>query len=230
MKKTDRNSEEEIEYITLAESECERDLGIYMDNKLTFKEHIRRITAKANSVVGVIRRSFDFLTKEILALLLKALVRPILEYGNSVWQPNQKALCQDVEDVQRRATKLLASIKEMSYPERLKKLKLPSLEHRRKRGDMIELYKYMNGIYACNSPTFNKNNYNPTRGHSLKLEKEQNRLKIRSNYFSVRTINTWNGLPEKVVNAENVNDFKTKLDKFWRDLPTIYDPECYHTD
>ena len=55
--------------------------------------------------------------------------------------------CKEVEDVQRRATKMLGHLKNLSYPDRLKKLKLPSLEHRRLRGDMIEVYKYMNGYY-----------------------------------------------------------------------------------
>ena len=65
---------------------------------------------------------------------------------------------------------------------------------------------------------------------TMKLAKERNRLRIRSNYFSVRSINTWNDLPETVVNAESVNAFKSDLDRFWKDLHTIYDPQCYHTD
>ena len=64
----------------------------------------------------------------------------------------------------------------------------------------------------------------------MKLEKEHNRLRTRSNYFSVRTINTWNDLPERVVNAESVNAFKAEVDRFWKDLQAIYDPQCYHTD
>ena len=168
----------------LAESEFEKDLGIHVDNKLNFKEHVQRTTAKANRIVGVIRRTFDFLSEQIFVLLFKSLVRPILEYGNAAWQPCQKSLCQDIENVQRRATKLIATIKNLSYPERLAKLKLPSLEHRRKRGDMIELYKYVHGIYKFDKPVFQTNN-RVTRGHSLRLDRGHHRSNLRGNFFSV---------------------------------------------
>ena len=74
--------------------------------------------------------------------LFKALVRPILEYGHSVWQPHQKTLCSDLEDVQRKATDMLAHFKDNPYSERLRTLNVPSLEHRRRRGDLIKVYKY----------------------------------------------------------------------------------------
>ena len=73
-------------------------------------------------------------------------MRPVLEYGHSVWQPHQKTLCKDIEDMQRRATKLLSTLQERPYPERIAALKLPSLEHCQKRGDMIDPYKYMQGF------------------------------------------------------------------------------------
>ncbi len=146
----------------------ERDLGVTIDDGLTFRQHVSQSTAKANRIVGIIRRSFDHLTESMFITLFKSLVRPILEYGHSVWNPHSKQLCRDVEDVQRRATRLLSSFKERSYPERLRSLGLPSLEHRRKRGDMIEAFKYLHGLYDTQRPTF----YHPQddrhglRGHS----------------------------------------------------------------
>ena len=70
--------------------------------------------------------------------------------------------------------KLLASIRGISYPERLAKLKLPSLVHRRKRGDMIELCKFIHGIYHCDTPKFQRTeNKHRTKRNSLKIEKER---------------------------------------------------------
>ena len=123
-----------------------------IDSKLKFKEHVAQATAKANQRVGIIRRSFDHLSEKTFLQLYKAQVRPILEYGHTIWQPYLKTLCQDLEDVQRRATGLLSSLKQKTYPERLKILQLPSLEHRRKRGDMIDVYKYLHGIYKTQYP------------------------------------------------------------------------------
>ena len=216
--------------INLEESEFEKDLGVYIDNKLNFKEHVNRSTSKANKIMGVIRRTFDYLSEEIFVQLFKSLVRPILEYGNSAWQPCNKSLCQEIENVQRRATKLLASIRDLPYPERLARLKLPSLEHRRKRGDMMEMYKYINNIYKCDNPNFETNTNKITRGHSLTIKKGHHRLNLRGNYFTVRAITTWNDLPESVVSAPSLNAFKSRLDKHWKGLSTIYDPECYNTE
>ena len=225
-----RNSNGDYSTIPLEESEYEKDLGVYIDNSLNFKEHVHRTTARANKIMGVIRRTFDYLTEETFVLLFKSLVRPILEYGNCAWQPCSKLLCQEIENVQRRSTKLLASIKNLSYPERLAKLNLPSLEHRRKRGDQIELYKYIHGLYKCESPVFEINNSRRTRGHSLRIDKGHHRLKLRGNFFTVRAITIWNELPEEVVTAPSVNAFKSRLDKHWKNLNTLFDPDCYHTE
>ena len=122
-----------------------------MDSQLNFKDHISQATTKVNRILGVIRRSFDHLTDHTFVQLYKAIVRPILEYGHSVWQPVLETLQQDIEEVQHRATKLIGHLKDKPYPERLK---LPSLDHRRRRGDTIDLFKYVTGIYDVSRPIF----------------------------------------------------------------------------
>ena len=214
--------------VELAESEAEKDLGVLIDKGLTFKNHINQTSAKANRILGIIRRSFDFLTPAVFIQLYKSLVRPILEYGHTAWQPRHKTLCGELEDVQRRATKLIVSLKEKPYPERLTTLNLPSLEHRRLRGDMIDMYKYTHGIYLTSRPHFNYYQGRDTRGHSLKLEKSRSRLDTRSNFFVQRGTTIWNGLPNSVVTAPSINAFKNRLDAHWKKLPSKFDPECYH--
>ena len=179
--------------LKLTESEEEKDLGVVVDNKLSFKQHVTQSTAKANKILGIIRRTFSHVTNRMFVQLYKALVRPILEYGHSVWQPYHKGLCGDLEDVQRRATKLLASLKDKPYPERLKILKLPTLEHRRHRGDMIEVYKYTNGFYKVDSPRLQlvEENSKNLRDNTRKLIKTRCRLDIRANYFSSRVVTVW---------------------------------------
>ena len=69
----------------------EKDLGVIFDNKLSFDLHIQTAINKANSRIGIIRRSFDFLDKEIFLNLYKSLVRPCMEYGNVIWSPYLKS-------------------------------------------------------------------------------------------------------------------------------------------
>jgi hypothetical protein len=82
-----RNEQGEECTTELKESEVERDLRVMMDNGLSFKNHVAQATAKANKIVDIIRRTFDYLTPETFMQLYKSLVRPVLEYGHSVWQP-----------------------------------------------------------------------------------------------------------------------------------------------
>ena len=132
-----------------------------------------------------------------------------------------------MERVQRRATGLLGSLKNLSYPDRLRKLELPSLEHRRKRGDMIDAYKYLHGHYDCAKPSLPISEVTQTRGHSLKLETNFSRLNVRKSFFSQRIVSLWNSLPEEVVTAPSINSFKARLDRHWESLPTKYDPDCF---
>ena len=204
----------------------EKDLGVIIDDNLSFKDHVFQSTAKANKIAGLIRRTFSFLSDKTFVLLFKSLVRPLLEYGHTIWQPQDKYLCKEVEDVQRRATKMLGHLKNLSYPERLKKLKLPSLEYRRQRGDMIEVFKYMNGYYNSEQPKLERATTVHLRGHQLKLKKQSCRKEVRKNFFINRVHDNWNSLPESVVLAPSINAFKNRLDKFWKDHPIIYNPTC----
>ena len=65
----------------------EKDLGVLFDTTLKFSSHIAATASKANRLVGLIRRTFKFLDQKMLVQLYKSLIRPHLEYANSVWNP-----------------------------------------------------------------------------------------------------------------------------------------------
>ena len=67
------------------------------------------------------------------------------------------------------------------------------------------------------------NNRVDTRGNKYKLLNESFDYDLRKYSFTARTVNTWNSLPNKIVDAESVNTFKTRLDKYWKDQPLLYD-------
>ena len=89
-------------------------------------------------MLAVIRRAYTYLDRLSLMLLYKALVRPIFEYGNLVWSPYLKGEVDKLEKIQHRATRMIPELREMPYEDRLRSLKLPSLNYRRARGGMIE--------------------------------------------------------------------------------------------
>ena len=100
-------------------------------------------------------------------------MRPHLEYAASAWNPTKIKDIEAIENVQRRATKLLPGYTDLSYSERLKKLNLPSLANRRMRGDIINVFKVMNNLFDSKVTVnlFTQEKTERTRGHSQKLTK-----------------------------------------------------------
>ena len=214
--------------IPLQETSSEKDIGVFIDNKLTFKDQITSKTNKANNIMGIIRRNFEHLDKTTFMLLYRSLVKPHLEVSNSALFPILKQDLDTIEDVQRRATRQLPGFRDLDYEQRLRLLGLPSLTYRRLRGDMIETFKIINGHYDPEVAPVIPKCLSSTRGHKKKLYKRRaNRLNCRKYYFTLRVVSIWNDLPEEVVTARNVDTFKRRLDKHWRNHPSKY---CYQNN
>ena len=213
--------------ITLETISLEKDLGVNIDEELKFSKHISIQVGKANKLLGLLRRGFMLLDKISLPSLYKSIIRPHLEYANVVWHPRYKGDEEQLERVQRRATKLIPELKDMQYEDRLKELKLPSLYYRRARGDMIEVYKYLTSIYKVPSTTLQRETKSITRGNSSKLRKPYAKSSVRQNFFSVRVVNAWNSLPEEVVQAPTLNTFKNRIDKVWLDYKFCLDSDWF---
>ena len=130
----------------LSSTDCEKDLGVNIDPLLSFDKHINLICSKARSLSGMILRNMISRSCEILVPLFKALVRPHLEYANAVWSPYKQKHIKLIEQIQRNYTRMVDGVKNLDYSQRLRKLKLPSLEFRRFRGDLIELFKITHNI------------------------------------------------------------------------------------
>lgn len=197
-------------------TEEEKDLGVKIDSHLSFENHFADVINKANKIVGILKRNFKDLNYSSFSALYKALVRSHLEYGQSVWSPYKLKHIDALEAVQRRATKIIPSLRRLSYAERLRKLSLPTLAYRRLRGDMIELFKMVHGINkteAC--PKLEFSTFIKTRGHSYKLFKRPCVSNIRKNFFTYRVVDSWNSLPNEVVTAPSINSFKNRLDRHW---------------
>ena len=161
-------------------------------------------------------------------LLFKALVRPHLEYAAAVWSPYQKQDIELIENVQRRATRQLSTLRDLSYTERLKRLNLPTLKYRRIRGDMIEAFKIVNSVYdpIVTSGLLPLADESRTRSNTKKLKKCSCKKDIRKFSFTQRVVNVWNSLPSSVVNASSVNIFENRLDRFWRDQEVMFNWEA----
>ncbi len=218
--KSDSSSVYKLSGHDLEKISSEKDIGIHIDQNLEFDIHISEKIKKASSMLALLRRTFQFLDKDIFPQLYKALVRVHLESQSSVWCPHKMKYIDSLEKVQRRATKMLPGMEGKSYEERLKILDLPSLTYRRLRGDMLEAFKMTSGEYdeeVIPSLPFCK--HSTTRGHSKKMYHRRYTTAVRRNFFTNRVVPIWNSLPEDVVCAPDRNTFKSRLDKFWETQP-----------
>ena len=178
----------------------------------------------------MLRRAFQYIDKGTFIPLhiCKALVRTHLDYAISVYSPYKLKHVDQLEAVQRRATKQLPGMKDKPYLDRLKELKLPKLSYRRLRGDIIEVYKIINGIYDKNATQFLKlwTDMAPRtgpRGNPKQVFTQRATNNLRKYSFTPRVAGIRNCLPENVVSAPSVNSFKNKLDKFGACEDILYD-------
>ena len=98
-------------------SEEEKDRGVLIDSKLSFEQHIASKMNKANPLVGLIRRSFEFLEGDMFRRPFTSIVRPHLEYAYAVWNPQLKKHIVGLENVRRRASRMIPGMKALSYEE-----------------------------------------------------------------------------------------------------------------
>ena len=208
----------------ICETNEEKDLGVTFDPSLKFDIHISNIVKKASKILGIIKRTFKYLEDDTLTQLYKSMIRPILEYANLIWHPLLKRQSVLIEAVQRRATKLIKSMFNLSYKERLRALKLPSLKYRRIRADLIEMYKILHNMtYLNKEALFPRKPYDRTRGHEFKVVIEFSSMNVRRNCFPNRTIKLWNKLSSETVNASNLTNFKIQLDAELHNLMFDFD-------
>ena len=192
----------------------ETDLGIVISKDLKMQKNVKKNIAKANKMLGMIKRTFSYLDENIFLKLYKAYVRPQLEYCQQICSPYLLGDINEIEKVQRRATKLLSHLKDLPYEDRLEKLKLYSLEGRRKRGDMILTFQLLKGfVNVDTSKMFKVKQNSRTRGHCMKLESRRIQTEIRRNFFTNRIISPWNALSNEIIESKTLEEFKRRYDK-----------------
>ena len=192
-----------------------KDLGVTITKDLSWGNHIGITVNKANKVLGSIKRSVGTADTNVFSMLYKSLVRPILEYAVPVWCPYLVKDIHALENVQRRASRLALNQRkgQMSYEDRCKLLKWPTLSDRRTYLSLIECYKIVFGFYHLKFEDFY--DFATTRStranHQYKLYVKPARLNCYKHSFFVRTVKLWNELPGDIVEADSFKHFKSKL-------------------
>ncbi len=111
--------------------QCVKDLGVSVASSLKFSQQCKDAAGKANRMLNFINRNISFKSKDVFLPLYTSLVRPHPEYAVQFWEPHHAKDIAKLEAVQRKATKMIKSLRNKPYKERLARLNLFSLEKRR---------------------------------------------------------------------------------------------------
>jgi ribonuclease P/MRP protein subunit RPP40 len=206
----------------IKEVQEEKDLGVLVCKNLKVAKQCGQAARKGNQILGMIARAFVSRNRFIITKLYKSLVRPHLDYCIQVWRPHLEKDIEVLERVQRRMTRMVEGCKDLSYERRLKKIGLTTLETRRVRADLIEVYKIFKGLDRVEVKGFFLRSRNEmgchgtcnTRGNEYKLQKRRFRTDVAKYNFGNRVVNEWNRLPDRIVKIEDLGDFKGELDKY----------------
>ena len=209
---------------TLEAVEVEKDVGVWIHNSLKPSYHCAKAVVKANQVLGQMSRAFHYRDKIYWVRLYKTYVRPHLEYCIQAWCPWTSADRDLLESVQKRAVRMISGLQGESYVDKLLEIGLPSLDHRRQRGDMIEVWKILNKVEdvdpahwfvmaAESSSRMTRQTCCP-----LQIATPTYQHEFRKNFFSVRCVPKWNSLPDCVKLAKSIDMFKAEFDKYSQGL------------
>ena len=193
-------------------------LGITMTSDFRWNTHIHNITAKASRNLGFLKRNLQSSSSSIKERAYKALVRPLLEYAPTIWDPSTASNEKKIEMVQRRAARYVTNNynKTSSVTEMLQSLKWPTLKARRMVMRLCMLYKATNNKVELPSHRtklrlLNRPSSRHCNGKAYEIPLTAKGY-IRDSFYP-RTIRDWNILPEDIVNADNYNIFKNRLTK-----------------
>ncbi len=118
-----------------------------------------------HNLLANMRVAFTYIDEEMVKKIITSFIRPTLEYAAVVWNPHLKKHIEKLEKVQRAATRWVPSLRDLSNEERLKKLQLP-LTERRERGDMIMIYKCVEGMEKIDVKEYVIPSQSSLRGHT----------------------------------------------------------------
>ena len=138
----------------------------------------------------------------------KGLVRPILEYGSSVWDPHYEGLIDDLEKVQKRAARFVTrnyTYEKGSMTDILNKLKWESLQKRRKDNRIILLYKGLKGRAKIPTDDLIPKNRRCRNQHSLAFQIPSASTNAYLHSFFPQTIRDWNELPDSLISSAELN-------------------------
>ena len=179
-----------------------------MDTSLNFQANIKRDACIAGGIATNLLSSTLLGSQDFMLNIFITQICSKIEYTSCLWHAEYIGDIWVLESVQRRWTREIDGLREMSYPNRLKHLELLFVQGRLLRRDIITVWKIMhNQSPLPPGKFFTLAHHVGTRGHSLKLASNHIRLEVRRRFFSQRVIRKWNSLRDATVKCVTLEGF-----------------------
>ena len=206
---------------SISSDDVVKDLGLYMEKDLRWRQHIANKSAEASRKAGWVLRTFSSRDESTMMLLYKTYVRSIIEYCCALWSPHLLCDITRVEAIQRSFTSKITGCSALNYWDRLKHLDLYSLQRRRERYMLILVWKICHGVMANNINMVFQ--YSDRRGVTCLRPLGNSRYKsintMRYNSFSSTAAALYNIVPKEIKSIPTLNKFKTALDSYIQTFP-----------
>ena len=199
-----------------------RDLGVTVSSDLSWTPHISAITCKARATAAWVFSVFRTRDTVTMITLYKSLVRSLLEYCCPLWNPRKVTDIQLLEGVQRTFTSKIRSVKHLNYWDRLRALKLMSLQRRRERYIILQMWKVLHN--ACPNDLDIKFHQSTRHGCQANLPRlnKSSTLRHQNLYdssFAVLGPRLWNIIPSSLTQEPDFQQFKNSVTKFVQSVP-----------
>ena len=204
-----------LEGTNLENVESIKYLGVTITSDLRWNTHVSNVCTKANRTLGFLRRNLYSCPQEVKEAAYKGLVRPVLDYGSSVWDPPGVVLQEELESVQKRAARFVTgnyNYETGSMTGILGQLKWESLKKRRKDNRLILLYKGLKGKASVPTDDLIPKTRRCRNQHSMAFQNPIANTDVYKGSFFPQTIRDWNALPDSLISsAEDAEDCVAKF-------------------
>ena len=198
----------------LKEVDAAKYLGVTITSDLKWNKHIANTAAKANRVLGFLRRNLKINSTDLKSTAYKTLIRPTLEYASCVWDPYTQTNIDQLEMVQRRSARFALNRWDRtdSVTQMLSELEWCPLQERRKTSRLIMMFKITQELVTVPIERYLQTTRRPSRlCHDAGYIVPSSTKDFHKFSFFPRTTREWNVLPPDIAKAETLEAFKQGL-------------------
>ncbi len=206
-----------IDNVLFEQVDCFKYLGLYLDPKLNFNQHIERTCAKAKYKLSTLGMCRQYISQDISLLLYKSLLLPVLEYGDIVYASAGLCSLDKLQKVQNTALRIvLQADRRSNVKEMHKLLHILMLKDRRDIHISTQMYKCLNSLspdYLCILFEYLSLHHgiNTRAVANRELNVPRSRTSAGEQCFGTRGAVLWNGLPQDIKELSTLDSFVSAL-------------------